>query len=132
MAITRDALYSWTALFAVWALLLTGVCGGEATAQVPERSPESAPTMDRPRPSQPDASRQLPSWAEPSSIPTRETPNIDENRSDVISNSNPGNPGVPDPVPIDGLSLLALAGAGYAARKLRQSSGEDEDRDDAA
>lgn len=130
MAIPRDALYSWTALFAVWALLLTGVCGGEATAQVPERSPESAPTMDRPRPSQPDASRQLPSWAEPNAGRPSDRGQEPRDRPGPITNAPP--PGG-EPVPVDGgLSLLALAGAGYAARKLRQSSGEDEDRDDAA
>ena len=68
----------------------------------------------------------LPEWAEPS---TRSP--LAPAKGNPITNQ-PDLPDDPSPVPVDGgLSLLALAGAGYAARKLRQDKDEDEtDRDD--
>ena len=57
----------------------------------------------------------LPDWAAPSGPAT--TPVV----TDGVSGPQPPNPPPPPPpVPIDGgLSLLALAGAGYAAHSLR-------------
>ena len=56
--------------------------------------------------------QQLPDWAAPSaSNPYEPT---------AASSMDPGEPAEPAPVPLDGgLGLLALAGAGYAAKKLR-------------
>lgn len=76
---------------------------------------------------------ELPDWAEPSKPSTKQsmTPAQDE----AITNDPPNLPGDRTPIPVDGgLSLLALAGAGYAARKLRGGNGEDHDldRDDIA
>jgi hypothetical protein len=109
-----------------------------ANAQVSDR-PGQGPDMNYRQLRSPDASTRLPSWAEP------KKPSIDRNGTigesgGIGSMTNqtppdvpPGN-GPPDQIPVDGgLSLLALAGAGYAARKLRQSSDEEDeaDRDDA-
>ncbi len=59
----------------------------------------------------------LPSWAAPSSPP----PAAPAAAPSMV----PAPPPPPDPVPLDGgLGLLALAGAGYAAKKLRARSAE--------
>lgn len=59
--------------------------------------------------------QQVPDWAAPSSDnPYESAP------PSVEAVNGPGLPGTPTAVPIDGgLGLLALAGAGYAAKKLR-------------
>ena len=58
----------------------------------------------------------LPSWAAPSS-PAPAAPMAPS------AAAVPAPPPAPDPVPIDGgLGLLALAGAGYAAKKLREKA----------
>ena len=55
----------------------------------------------------------VPDWAAPSSANPYDAPS-------VAAVDGPGIPSAPAPVPLDGgLSLLALAGAGYAAKKLR-------------
>ncbi|MEO1479077.1 MAG: hypothetical protein AAFV01_10915 [Bacteroidota bacterium] len=57
----------------------------------------------------------LPDWAAPSAAPAPEA--FGETPTDATPN--------PPEVPIDGgLGLLALAGAGYAARRLRQQHAE--------
>ncbi|MEL7361016.1 MAG: hypothetical protein AAFN13_03015 [Bacteroidota bacterium] len=56
----------------------------------------------------------LPDWAAPRSSPTDVPVGDDPPTTDA-----PGLPAEPTQVPVDGgLGLLALAGAGYAARKL--------------
>lgn len=68
--------------------------------------------------SQVPRSSNLPSWAEPSAT-TRDAPG-----SGVTSKALPGTPGEnpPQQIPVDGgLALLAVAGAGYAVRKLRKT-----------
>ena len=55
----------------------------------------------------------LPDWATPSSANPYDAPAVE-------AVDGPGLPSAPAPVPLDGgLGLLALAGAGYAAKKLR-------------
>ena len=62
------------------------------------------------------AGQSVPSWAEPSASPPA---------SARVPGGPPGVPGggaAPVQTPVDGgLGLLALAGAGYAARRLRKS-----------
>ncbi|MEL6610627.1 MAG: hypothetical protein AAFQ53_00915 [Bacteroidota bacterium] len=61
----------------------------------------------------PAAAQSLPDWAAPSTSP----PAFEETPAEAVPTLPPN----PPQVPIDGgLGLLALAGAGYAARKLRQ------------
>jgi len=66
--------------------------------------------------SMPAAAQSVPSWASPiggaDSAPDPTPPMM----------APPNAPGTPTQVPVDGgLGLLALAGAGYAARRLRKS-----------
>ncbi|MEO0559650.1 MAG: hypothetical protein AAF170_15860 [Bacteroidota bacterium] len=63
----------------------------------------------------PNVVQDVPTWATPSSSNPYES-----NGPAVEAVDGPGLPGTPTPVPLDGgLGLLALAGAGYAAKKLR-------------
>lgn len=63
----------------------------------------------------PDVVQGVPSWAAPSASNPYES-----NGPAIEAVDGPGLPGNPTPVPLDGgLGLLALAGAGYAAKKLR-------------
>lgn len=59
--------------------------------------------------------QQVPEWA----APAMDNP-YESNGPAIEAVDGPGLPGTPAAVPLDGgLSLLALAGAGYAAKKLR-------------
>lgn len=59
--------------------------------------------------------QEVPDWATPSA-----TNPYESNGPAVEAVDGPGLPGTPTPVPLDGgLALLALAGAGYATKKLR-------------
>ena len=63
--------------------------------------------------------QQLPDWAAPSSS------NPYEESESTAAAADPGVPPQPAAVPLDGgLGLLALAGAGYAAKKLRDHRDE--------
>ncbi|MEL6612639.1 MAG: hypothetical protein AAFQ53_11140 [Bacteroidota bacterium] len=74
----------------------------------------------------PVGAQSLPDWAAPlpppstlppAPPPVDESPSFDEEPLEAV----PTLPGNPTQVPVDGgLGLLALAGAGYAARRLRQ------------
>ncbi|MEM8601158.1 MAG: hypothetical protein AAGF99_14655 [Bacteroidota bacterium] len=65
----------------------------------------------------PAAAQSLPDWAAPSVPPSASPPAFEETPTEAV----PTLPGAPTQVPIDGgLGLLALAGAGYAVRKLKQ------------
>ncbi len=69
----------------------------------------------------------LPEWARPSqggpAFGTAKEGGIGDT---PWSNAGPGLPGAPNRVPVDGgLVLLALAGAGYATRRLRRASSGD-------
>lgn len=56
----------------------------------------------------------VPDWAAPSAAPTAVTP------AESFGPGPPPPPPPPPPVPVDGgLTLLALAGVGYAGKKLR-------------
>ena len=58
----------------------------------------------------PAVAQEMPSWAAPQEL-----------TDDPPPPSAPSPPGDPSPVPVDGgLALLALAGAGYAAHRLRR------------
>lgn len=73
--------------------------------------------------SQVPSSGNLPSWAEPG-MQTRDVPG-----GGVTSKALPGTPGEnpPQQIPVDGgLALLAMAGAGYAVRKLRHTPDDSE------
>ena len=95
----------------------------QAYTQAQQQAPTTQP-QDR-------SSMGLPDWAEPSKPSTRAPLGPAQERP-VIDDAPITDP--PEQLPVDGgLSLLALAGAGYAARKLRQGNDEDEaDRDDVA
>jgi hypothetical protein len=66
----------------------------------------------------PVTAQSLPDWAKPVTAPPHET------GGPVPSTATgPGLPSTPTPVPLDGgLALLAIAGAGMAARRLRHSA----------
>ena len=64
------------------------------------------------------AAQNLPGWASPSEPADG---GGEATASAPMSNAGPILPPPPTPVPVDGgLSLLALAGAGYAAHRLRR------------
>jgi hypothetical protein len=103
-----------------------------ANAQVSDR-PGQGPEMNHRQLRSPDASTRLPSWAEPAPRQDGSVVGPVGGTDEPITNAPIFDPPEQE-VPVDGgLSLLALAGAGYAARKLRQSSDEEDevDRDDA-
>jgi hypothetical protein len=133
MAASRDARIACIPVLLALVLLIVGMQPSVANAQVSDR-PGQGPDMNHRQLRSPDASTRLPSWAEPSGSGT--VGSGFRGSSDLGAQSNDTGP-LPDPppeIPVDGgLSLLALAGAGYAARKLRQSSDEEDevDRDDA-
>ena len=95
----------------------------------PSWEQEAPPVEDR-HADEPSSTR-LPDWADSGSF--------DEDGADRYDfgaemHNAPGPPGDDDPtfIPVDGgLSLLALAGAGYAAHKLRRRDDEDGEEDDA-
>jgi hypothetical protein len=137
MAASRDARIACIPVLLALVLLVVGMQPSVANAQVSDR-PGQGPDMNHRQLRSPDASTRLPSWAEPKGPDRRNRfpgtgsdPGIGASSQDETA---PPPPAVPPQVPVDGgLSLLALAGAGYAARKLRQSSDEEDevDRDDA-
>lgn len=92
-----------------------------------ESSWDSDTSIDDPRIDDP-ASTRVPDWADSGSF---EADGAD--RYDFGAEMQNG-PTFPDPpeeqIPVDGgLTLLALAGAGYAASKLRRRGDEDDDKD---
>lgn len=133
MAASRDARIACIPILLALALLVVGMQPSVANAQVSDR-PGQGPDMNQRQLRTPDASTRLPSWAEPA--PNGGGSEIGSDAGEIGANSNGlgPTPNPPPAIPVDGgLSLLALAGAGYAARKLRQSSDEEDetDRDDA-
>ncbi|PSQ88250.1 MAG: hypothetical protein BRD45_06835 [Bacteroidetes bacterium QS_8_64_10] len=81
----------------------------------------------------------LPTWAEPnqgrSSFPDAQSGGTFGGGQQVQKNQmqGPASPSAPQQAPLGGLELLALAGAGYAAKRLRDRKGdEDENLDDDA
>ena len=66
----------------------------------------------------------LPQWAAP---PPATSSDTQADTDQAAPPTFPGDGGDPAPVPVDGgLSLLALAGAGYAAHRLRRREQDDE------
>lgn len=57
----------------------------------------------------PLAAQEVPDWAAPQNPPPTKPKLV-----------GPDLPDDPDPVPLNGLALLALAGTGYAVRRLRR------------
>ena len=98
--------------------------GHESLNGVPDwAAPHEMPTgtwsPDVPGTSGSEARYDIPRW------------NDTERRSDGVQMNGPGFPGDPNKVPIDGgLGLLLVAGAGYAAHRLRKKE-DDTDADDA-
>jgi hypothetical protein len=134
MAASRDARIACIPVLLALALLVVGMQPSVANAQVSDRPsdrPGQGPEMNHRQLRGPDASTRLPSWAEPNLEQPPSRDQLPSQSPGPITNAPP--PGG-EPIPVDGgLSLLALAGAGYAARKLRQSSDEEGEagRDDA-
>lgn len=96
-----------TTLFTILFLTSSGAYAAPDLADAQTRDDQR--TIVAPGPS-------LPEWAD-TQLPDR-SGSAD---ASVSRFSPPDPPGTPNPVPLDGgLGLLALAGAGYAARKLRK------------
>ena len=67
----------------------------------------------------PASAQSVPGWAAPTAPSGPSAPPAE---AQMMPPPTPGGGTTPTQVPLDGgLALLALAGAGYAARKLRQS-----------
>ena len=67
----------------------------------------------------PAAAQEMPTWAAPQELPDREQIESPEQPSPERA---PDLPDDPAPVPLDaGLAVLALAGAGLAARRLKST-----------
>lgn len=95
-------------------LLVLSATPAEAQQQREARWGES-PAIQQPQ--QRSSSSDLPSWAEPGISTARRAPG-----AEITPENDPGGPGPIDQVPVDGgLALLAVAGAGYAVRKLRKT-----------
>jgi hypothetical protein len=132
MAASRDARIACIPVLLALALLVVGIQPSVANAQVSDR-PGQGPEMNNRQLRSPDASTRLPSWAEPAPRKDGSVRGPAGELDEPTTNAPVFDPPQQE-VPVDGgLSLLALAGAGYAARKLRQSSDEEDeaDRDDA-
>jgi len=101
--------------------LLMGAVGPEP-AQAQSRSERSVPQEHRsgdrlPQQGQPPSSN-LPDWAAPSTPPSSQQNGPGATGKGPVTNA-PTPPDPPSRVPVDGgLGFLALAGAGYAVRKL--------------
>ena len=96
----------------------------------PSWEQEAPPVEDR-HADDPSSTR-LPDWADSGSFEADDTDRYDF--GDEVQPHAPPPPPPADPVPVDGgLSLLVLAGAGYAAHKLRRreegDDSEDNDKD---
>ena len=96
----------------------------------PSWEQEAPPVEDR-HADDPSSTR-LPDWADSGSFEADDTDRYDFG-AEMNQEDGPG-PVLPDPpgeqIPVDGgLTLLALAGAGYAASKLRRRGDEDDDKD---
>jgi hypothetical protein len=128
---------------AMLGLMLVASSGALAPSAVAQSSWDTAPADDRTQyeaPRTPDpAGTGVPDWAEGSGGSVngfQGEPNkvgaYGAEMNSIDDNDDPfGGGNEPDLVPIDGgLSLLALVGAGYAARKLRERDGEDDDMED--
>jgi hypothetical protein len=114
------------------ALLLVGLCA-ETHAVHAQSDPASNSRLQRSAP-QGQPAHNLPDWAAPSpqgdfDVPEKKQGGGGLNESPTTD--QPSLPGDPTQVPVDGgLSLLALAGAGYAVRRLRQQNKEDDETGD--
>lgn len=107
------------AFLAVAALLLVVSTGPAEAQQQRDAQWEESPAIHQPQ--QRSSSSDLPSWAEPGMSTSRRAPG-----AGFAPKNDPGGPGPIDQVPVDGgLALLAVAGVGYAVRKLRNTP-EDE------
>lgn len=119
---------------AMLGLMLIASSGALAPSAVAQSSWDTAPApsdehsqYEAPRPDDP-AGTGLPDWADSgASAGDSDWSSGGAVADGVEMNQGPGLPGDPEQVPVDGgLSLLVLAGAGYAARKLRDRNDEGE------
>ena len=107
----------------------SGVVTGSATAQSlweqgSEEDQHDARFQDDPSQIDDPAGSGVPDWADSGSFERS-----DDQKHGGVQMNAPGPPDNPSRIPVDGgLTLLALAGAGYAARKLR-NRGEDDETD---
>ena len=98
--------------------------GSASPDQQDERTQYESPRADDP------AGTGVPDWADSGSSGDFQRGSEEPIGFGPEMNQGPGLPGDPPQVPVDGgLSLLALAGAGYAARKLRNRDDEGESDD---
>jgi len=84
-------------------------------------------TQDRPA-NGPTHTSQLPDWAEPATPSSKRTTKKEGGGiKQEMETRQPELPGDPEQVPVDGgVALLAVAGAGYAVRKLNEEDEDDE------
>ncbi len=74
-----------------------------------------------------EASHQVPEWAEPESRSSGVESQSQTFLNNGVQTKAPSPPDNPSRVPVDGgVALLAVAGAGYAVRKLNEEEEEDE------
>jgi hypothetical protein len=126
MAVICDVRHFLALTFLAVALAVSGSMDVQAQAR-----PDNSREQQIRQPNSGNGGMGLPSWAEPSNSSTGS--DFGSSGGAITNAPAPGPGDEPNRVPVDGgLSLLALAGAGYAVRKLRSRDDEsDESRDDA-
>lgn len=115
-------------LMAFGVVALAGGTPSMAQSYESRDSPSDPSTRQFDEPTQEGSSARLPGWAEPSSPEYSQGYTQDGGvTSEKQATTNaPALPGEPNQVPVDGgAALLALAGAGYAIRRLHD--GDDEE-----
>lgn len=111
-------------LLALGAVALAGGTPSMAQSYESQESPSDPSTRQFDDPTQDGSSARLPSWAEPSSPEYSQDGGVASEKQ--ATTNAPALPSKPNQVPVDGgAALLALAGAGYAIRKLHD--GDDEE-----
>ncbi len=97
----------------------SGASGGVPDWAAPHETPTGPWTPDASNPTEPESGYDIPRW------------NDAERRGDGAEMNGVDMPNDPNKIPVDGgLGLLLVAGAGYAAHRLRKKE-DDTDADDA-
>lgn len=123
-ALLEDLLPVWGALLIVGGVLLMGAEPSVAQTQQPQDDHPPQSLDQRIEASETrDSPSELPHWAEPSSsLSSRDGSTLG---GENATTNAPAPPSDPSQVPVDsGLALLAVAGAGYAVRKLHEEDEE--------